>query len=204
MNFCSNCGKSVTLRIPEGDNRLRYCCSACDVIHYQNPRLVVGTIPMWNNQVLLCRRAIEPRHGYWTLPAGFMENEETVAAGAERETTEEAGARIVLGPMFSMIDVVHVHQVHVFFRARLLDTEFDPGPESLEVQLFHEAEIPWNDLAFRTVSLTLQRHFEQLRLYGDTHFELYTDVVTHLPRPTPPESSVGTSRSNSIPHIASS
>ncbi len=148
------------MRMPDGDNRLRHCCDHCGAIHYQNPRLVVGTVPVWEDSVLLCKRAIEPRHGYWTLPAGFMENGETVAQGAHRETIEEAGANIILGPMFSVIDVVHVHQVHVFYRAQLIDTHFDPGIESLEVRLFRQAEIPWDDIAFRTVSLTLKRFFE--------------------------------------------
>lgn len=181
MNYCSDCGKTVTLRMPDGDNRLRHCCNHCGAIHYQNPRLVVGTIPVWEDKVLLCRRAIEPRHGYWTLPAGFMENGETVADGALRETNEEAGARIVMGPLYSMIDVMHVHQVHVFYRADLIDIDFAPGVESLEVQLFTEAEIPWHDLAFRTVSLTLQHYFAD-RERGS--FPLYTDKVVpqgHVP-----------------------
>ena len=174
MNFCSNCGRTVALLVPDGDNRLRHCCAHCGTIHYENPRLVVGTLPVWENKVLLCRRAIEPRYGFWTLPGGFMENGETVADGAIRETTEEAGARITLGPLYSMIDVMHVHQVHVFYRAELLDLDFAPGTESLEVQLFDEADIPWHDLAFRTVSLTLQRFFED-RTRGS--FELYVDKV---------------------------
>lgn len=176
MNYCSNCGKTVALRMPDGDNRLRHCCDHCGTIHYQNPRLVVGTIPVWEDKILLCRRAIEPRLGYWTLPAGFMENGETVGDGATRETSEEAGARIELGPMFTMIDVIHVHQVHVFFRATLRDIDFAPGTESLEVQLFDESEIPWQELAFRTVSLTLQRFFED-RKRGS--FALHTDAIRY-------------------------
>jgi ADP-ribose pyrophosphatase YjhB (NUDIX family) len=125
-----------------------------------NPRPVVGTIPVWGDQVLLCRRAIEPRYGKWTLPAGFMEIGETTAEGAIRETAEEAGARIQLGPLFSMLDVPHVEQVHLFFCARLLDLDFAPGQESLEVRLFVESEIPWEELAFRTVSTTLRWYFE--------------------------------------------
>ena len=121
MRYCSMCGSSVTLRVPGGDNRLRACCDQCGTIHYVNPRPVVGTIPVWGDEILLCRRAIEPRHGKWTLPAGFMEVGETTAGGAMRETLEEAGARIELGPIFSVIDVPHVEQVHIFFQARLLD-----------------------------------------------------------------------------------
>jgi ADP-ribose pyrophosphatase YjhB (NUDIX family) len=145
--------------VPEGDSRERACCDACGAIHYVNPRPVVGTIPEWDGRILLCSRAIEPRHGFWTLPAGFMEVGETTAEGAIRETQEEAGARVDLGPLFSMLDVPHVEQVHIFFRARLLDLDFAPGPESLEVALFAEADIPWNDLAFRTVSTTLRLYF---------------------------------------------
>jgi len=174
MNYCSNCGQTVAFRMPDGDNRNRHCCDHCGTIHYQNPRLVVGTIPVWGSKVLLCKRAIEPRYGYWTLPAGFMENGETVSEGAERETIEEAGARITLGPIFSMMDVTHVQQVHVFYRADLLDLDFAPGTESLEVQLFDEAEVPWDDLAFRTVSLTLKRFFED-RAKGA--YGLHTDSI---------------------------
>lgn len=146
--------------IPPGDSRLRDCCNHCGSIHYVNPRPVVGTIPVWNEQVLLCRRAIEPRRGYWTLPAGFMEIGETTGAGAERETQEEAGARIRLGPLFSMIDVPYIEQVHIFFLAELLDLNFSAGEESLEVKLFSESQIPWHELAFRTVSTTLKLYFE--------------------------------------------
>jgi ADP-ribose pyrophosphatase YjhB (NUDIX family) len=183
MNFCSTCGHSLVTRIPEGDNRARYCCPQCGAIHYQNPKLVVGTIPVWDGRVLLCRRAIEPRRGFWTLPAGFLENDETTPDGAIRETTEEAGARIELGPMFSMLDVLHVHQVHVFYRARLLDTDFEPGVESLEVQLFEQAEIPWQEIAFRTVSETLHHYFAD-RSRGS--FELHFGAVSWAPRSPPP------------------
>ena len=173
-NFCSVCGHAIARRIPVGDNRPRDCCDHCGAIHYVNPRMVVGTIPVWGEQVLLCRRAIEPRRNYWTLPAGFLEVGETVGAGAMRETDEEAGAHIVLGPLFTMLDVLHVHQIHAFFRASLVDASFAPGEESLEVQLFDEADIPWNELAFRTVSLTLE-HFFADRARG--RFELHTGAV---------------------------
>ncbi len=179
LNFCSVCGHAITLRTPHRDNRERACCDHCGAIHYVNPRMVVGTVPVWGEQVLLCRRAIEPRRNYWTLPAGFLEVDESVATGATRETDEEAGARIVLGPLFTMLDVVHVHQVHLFYRAELLDIDFAPGEESLEVQLFHEANIPWDDLAFRTVSTTL-RHFFADRLRG--HFELHTAAIDWSPK----------------------
>ena len=146
-------------RVPPGDSLPRYVCDACGEIHYQNPKLVVGAIPEHDGRILLCRRAIEPRYGYWTLPAGFMENDETAAAGAVRETLEEAGARIEIGAPFSMISVPRVNQVHVFYCARLLDLTFNPGEESLEVALVEEARVPWKDIAFRTVALTLRHWF---------------------------------------------
>ena len=163
MNFCSNCGAPVELLVPPGDNLPRHVCAACGTIHYQNPKLVVGSLPVWKDKLLLCRRAIEPRHGYWTLPAGFMENGETTAEAAARETLEEACARIRVGDMFSVIDVPHISQVHVFYRAELMDLEFAAGLESLEVALFDEADIPWDDLAFRTVRMTLRYFFEDRR-----------------------------------------
>lgn len=159
MKYCSVCANPVHLRVPAGDNRERYMCDACGAIHYENPRNVVGTLPVWNDQVLLCRRAIEPRHGYWTLPAGFMEIGETTGQGALRETLEEAGARVELLELFSLLNVPHVHQVHLFYRARLLDLDFAPGEESLEVQLFSETDIPWQDLAFQTTAETLRFFF---------------------------------------------
>ena len=163
MNFCSACGKPVMLRIPDGDSLPRHVCDACGAIHYRNPRLVVGALPAWGDQVLLCRRAIEPRYGKWTLPAGFMENGETVAAAAVRETLEEACARIELGDMYTLISVPHIHQVHVVYRSRLLDLDFAPGTETLELRLFREDEIPWDDIAFRTIGMTLKHYFADRR-----------------------------------------
>lgn len=163
MKFCSECAHPVALAIPEGDNRPRYVCPQCHAIHYQNPKLVVGSIPVWEQdgklQVLLCKRAIEPRYGYWTLPAGFMENEETTEQAAMRETEEEAGADVELGKLFTLLNVAHVHQVHLFYLARLRNLDFAPGEESLEVQLFTQDEIPWDDLAFPTVRSTLELFF---------------------------------------------
>jgi ADP-ribose pyrophosphatase YjhB (NUDIX family) len=163
MKFCSECAHPVDLRVPEGDNRPRYVCAQCEAIHYQNPKLVVGSIPVWEEggelKVLLCKRAIEPRHGYWTLPAGFMENAETTAQAAIRETEEEAGANVELGELFTLLNVAQVHQVHLFYLARLLDLDFSAGVESLDVQLFSENEIPWDDLAFPTVRTTLELFF---------------------------------------------
>ena len=159
MKFCSNCAAPVARRTPPGDNLPRWVCDQCGEIHYQNPRMVVGTIPEHAGRVLLCRRAIEPRYGYWTLPAGFMENDETTAQAALRETLEEAGARVELAEPFSMISVPYVNQVHLFYRARLLDASFSPGEESLEVALYEEAAIPWKEIAFRTVATTLRLWF---------------------------------------------
>lgn len=163
MKFCSECAHPVSLLIPEGDNRQRYVCAQCEAIHYQNPKLVIGSLPVWDAggelKVLLCKRAIEPRYGYWTLPAGFMENNETTAGAAIRETEEEAGANIELGPLYTLLNVAHVHQVHLFYLARLVDLEFAPGIESLEVQLFSEREIPWTDLAFPTIRKSLELFF---------------------------------------------
>ena len=163
MKFCSECAHPVELSIPAGDNRPRYVCANCETIHYQNPKLVIGSIPVWQQdgqvQVLLCKRAIEPRYGYWTLPAGFMENNETTADAALRETVEEAGANIELGNLFSLVNVAHVHQVHLFYLAQLRDLDFAPGIESLDVKLFSEADIPWDDLAFTTTRKTLKLFF---------------------------------------------
>jgi ADP-ribose pyrophosphatase YjhB (NUDIX family) len=161
----------VAQRVPPGDSLPRHVCDACGSIHYENPKLVVGTVPEWSGtgRLLLCRRAIEPRYGYWTLPAGFMENDETTAEAALRETLEEAGARVALGEPITMLSVPRVNQVHVFFRARLLDLEFRAGAESLEVALFEEARIPWKEIAFRTVGLTL-RHWFADRSRGATAF----------------------------------
>jgi ADP-ribose pyrophosphatase YjhB (NUDIX family) len=159
MKFCSSCAAPLARRVPPGDSLPRFLCDACGSIHYENPRLVVGCVPEWDGRVLLCRRAIEPRYGYWTLPAGFMENDETTAQGATRETLEEAGARVELIAPFSMISVPYVNQVHLFYRARLLDLQFKAGEESLEVALYDEAQVPWKDIAFRTVGLTLKHWF---------------------------------------------
>jgi len=163
IQHCRVCGAPTSYRVPADDNRERAVCSACGEIHYKNPLNVVGTVPVWGDQVLLCRRAIEPRHGLWSLPAGFMELGESTADGALRETVEEAGAKVEMQALFSVISVVRVGQVHLFFRARMLDTSLDPGPESLEARLFREDEVPWDELAFRTVRQTLEWFFEDRR-----------------------------------------
>ena len=148
---------------PADDNRDRATCTVCTTIHYENPLNVVGTLPVWQDKVLLCRRAIEPRRGLWTLPAGFMELGETTEEGALRETVEEAGARVQLEGLYSLLNVVRVGQVHLFYRARMLDLDFVPGPESLEARLFAEDEVPWDELAFRTTRKTLEFFFADRR-----------------------------------------
>ncbi|ARO86493.1 NUDIX hydrolase [Nitrosospira lacus] len=173
MKFCSNCGTPVELRVPEGDNLPRYVCPACGVVHYQNPKIVVGCIPEWEDRILLCRRAIAPRHGLWTVPSGFMENAETLIQGAARETLEEANARVEMGSLYAIYNIPHINQVHVLFRARLLDLDFKPGIESLDVQLFGEAEIPWDTLAFRVIQEPLKRYFEE-RQQGKLGFHMGT------------------------------
>jgi len=163
IQHCRVCGAATQYRIPADDNRERAVCTVCGTIHYENPTNVVGTVPIWGEQVLLCRRNIEPRYGLWTLPAGFMELGETTAEGAVRETVEEAGANIELQDLFTVLNVVKVGQVHLFYRARLRDTAFDPGPETIEAQLFTEEQIPWDEIAFRTVKETLRRFFDDRR-----------------------------------------
>ncbi|MBQ0931448.1 NUDIX hydrolase [Ideonella sp. 4Y16] len=163
IQHCRACGAPTQYQVPADDNRPRAVCSACALIHYENPLNVVGTVPVWGEQVLLCRRAIEPRHGLWTLPAGFMELGESTAEGALRETVEEAGAHVELDGLFTVLNVVRVGQVHLFYRARMLDTHLDPGPETLEARLFREDEVPWDELAFRTVRETLTRFFDDRR-----------------------------------------
>jgi ADP-ribose pyrophosphatase YjhB (NUDIX family) len=156
MNYCSDCGQPTVIQIPQGDTLPRSVCSACGVIHYRNPLVVVGCVPEWESKLLLCKRAIEPRLGYWTVPAGFMELGETLEEGAARETLEEACARVEIGSMLAAVSVRHVNQVHIMFRARLLDGKFSPGTESLEVRLFRPDEIPWDELAFRSVIFALR------------------------------------------------
>ena len=175
MKFCANCGAKVVQRVPPGDSLPRWVCNECGEIHYQNPKLVVGTIPEHEGRILLCRRAIEPRYGYWTLPAGFMENDETTAQAAARETQEEAGANIEMGEPFTLISVPRVNQVHLYYRARLRNLEFKPGEETLEVAVLDEGQIPWKEIAFRTVGLTL-RHWFADRNSGK--FEFHAEDIT--------------------------
>jgi ADP-ribose pyrophosphatase YjhB (NUDIX family) len=180
MKYCSSCGAAVELRIPADDNRARHICTACGIIHYQNPRLVIGSIPQWEDKVLLCRRAIEPQYGKWTLPGGFMENGESTGAAAIRETLEEACARISIIDLYSMYSLPHINQVHLLFRAELLDLDFAPGEESLEVRLFTEAEIPWDELAFRPVRYSLEHYFAER---NSGRFTLHTGELLPTDRP---------------------
>lgn len=169
MNYCSQCGNPLVLRIPDHDDRERHVCERCSIVHYVNPRIIVCAIPAWQDQVLLCRRAIEPRYGLWTLPGGFMELGETTQEAAARETREEAGAVIEVHELFSLFNVTHIDQVHLFFLANLVTPDFAAGIESLEVALFREHEVPWREIAFPAVAATLRQYFVDLRT---GHFRL--------------------------------
>jgi ADP-ribose pyrophosphatase YjhB (NUDIX family) len=160
IKHCKNCGMAVVYRLPDdGDTKQRAVCTACTTIHYENPLNVVGTVPYWGDKVLLCKRNIEPRWGMWTLPAGFMELGESTAQGAARETVEEAGAEFEMEGLFTVLNVPRVGQVHLFYRAKLLSDQFNPGVETIEARLYAEHEIPWEELAFKTVRETLERFF---------------------------------------------
>ena len=176
IHFCRQCGHAVEHRVPDdGDTKPRAVCPACRTIHYQNPLNVVGTLPHLGERVLLCKRNIEPRRGFWTLPAGFMELGESTAEGALRETLEEAGAEIELEGLFTLLNVVRVGQVHFYYRARMLSEHLDPGPETIEARLFSEDEIPWEEIAFRTVKETLEHFFADRRSGGG--FGLHTGDI---------------------------
>jgi len=159
MKYCSRCGHEVTLRVPAGDNMPRYVCDSCTEIHYQNPKIVAGCIPEWGDQILLCRRAIEPRYGLWTLPAGFMENGETTEEAAVRETWEEAEARVQITALQSVFSIPHISQVYLMFRAALTTADYGCGAESLEVRLYRESDIPWGEIAFTVIGESLRRYY---------------------------------------------
>ncbi|WOJ94052.1 NUDIX hydrolase [Congregibacter variabilis] len=163
MKFCSECGGSIELRIPKGDDRDRYICDDCDHIHYINPRVIVGCLPVYEDKVLLCKRAIEPRYGFWTLPAGFMENGETTEEGAARETWEEARARVSNMHLYRVFDVPYISQVYMFYRCALDEGLFGVGPESLETALYTEQDVPWEEIAFPVVRETLKAYFDDRR-----------------------------------------
>lgn len=184
MKFCPECGAPVELRQPPDDSRERHICTVCATIHYHNPKLIVGAIPEWEDgRILLCRRAIEPRIGLWTLPAGFMENGETTPEGAARETMEEANAQVEIGELYTMYNLPYINQVYLLFRAKLLNLNFFPGMESLEVALFHEKDIPWDELAFRAVSMTLRDYFVD-RQANNFHLRI-GNLLTPMREPTP-------------------
>lgn len=174
MKFCSQCGQGVELKIPAGDNRERHVCGHCNTIHYQNPNIVAGCLPVWEDKVLLCKRAIEPRHGFWTLPAGFMENNETLEQAATRESIEEANANLEISKLYTVISLPHINQIYMLYLAKLVDLNFSAGPESLDVQLFTEEQIPWDNLAFRTIDFTLKRYFEDRK---KNNFPLHNSFI---------------------------
>lgn len=167
MKYCQACGKEVERKIPANDDRERFVCTSCEVIHYQNPRIIVCTVPCHEDKVLLCKRSIEPRYGLWTLPGGFMENDETVHEGAKRETLEEACARVELHGLYTYYSLPHINQAHLFFRCTLTHLDFAAGAESLEVDLFAEKDIPWDEIAFKPVANTLKHYFNDL---AEGHF----------------------------------
>lgn len=176
MKHCSHCGEAVTLMTPPGDDRERHVCTACETIHYSNPRIIAGCLPIHEDKVLLCRRAIKPRYDKWTLPAGFMENGETTEEGALREAWEEARASIKVDGLYTMFSLPQINQVHLFYRGQLSDLNFEAGPESLEVRLFSEDEIPWDELAFPVVGKTLKHYFSD-RESGQ--YPLRTEDLVH-------------------------
>ncbi len=195
MKYCHHCAASLVVQIPEGDDKPRHICLECDTVFYQNPKNVVGTLPVYGDQVLLCKRAIEPRLGLWTLPAGFMENGESSLEGAIRETREEAGAsiRVFDDSLYTLFNLPRINQVYMFFRAELTDLNFSAGVESLEVALFREQDIPWQDIAFPVVKSTLEYYFQDVReqhfpvrmfdvLHGENR-RIHTTLISHSSKP---------------------
>ncbi|HAZ80802.1 MAG TPA: NUDIX hydrolase [Porticoccaceae bacterium] len=174
MKFCSSCGNSITQKIPIGDNRLRYVCDKCGEIHYQNPRVIAGILPTYNNKIMLCKRSIQPREGYWTLPAGFLENGESTLEGALRECFEESLAKVINPALYAIFDIPQINQVYMFYRAELETPEYGPTSESSEVALFDEAEIPWSQLAFPMVEVALDHYLED-RKTG--HFNIIREDI---------------------------
>jgi ADP-ribose pyrophosphatase YjhB (NUDIX family) len=165
IKFCSQCGSEVVHRVPPGDSLVRAVCDRCGHIQYQNPKIVVGCLPVYGERILMCKRAIEPRYGLWTLPAGFMEENESTSEGAAREAMEEANAKVEINDLYTVYSIPHISQVYMMFLAKLLDPEVSPGEESIEVKLVSEAEIPWDQLAFTMVRRTLE-HFLEDRKTG--------------------------------------
>lgn len=175
MRYCTHCGGPLLLEVPSGDDRQRHCCRVCGLIHYRNPKMVVGCIPRWKDQILLCLRAIEPRAGKWTLPAGFLENNETVSEGARREVMEETRASVHELKPYGLYDIPHISQIYLFFRAKMENNRFEPTYESRDVRLFSEDEIPWDQLAFPVVKKTLKRYMQDRRAES---FPFHIDIIT--------------------------
>ncbi|MCC5920782.1 MAG: NUDIX hydrolase [Cyclobacteriaceae bacterium] len=172
MNYCSYCGSAdIDYLVPEGDTRKRNVCNSCGMVHYVNPNMVVGTLTYKNDQVLLCKRDIEPRKGYWNVPAGFLELGETVEEGALRETMEEANANVELKQLFCVYNIPHVNQVYLLFLADLGDSSFSAGDETVEADLFAEKDIPWEDIAFSSTKFAIKKFYEN---------RLNPNQVTHI------------------------
>jgi len=179
MKFCTACGSSVSLTIPHGDDRERFVCTVCEEIHYSNPRVIVGCLPVYEGRVLMCKRAIEPRRNFWTLPAGFMENGETTLEGAARETWEEARARVSDLELYRIFDVPYINQVYMFYRCQVDNGEFGVGPESLETRLCTEAEIPWDDIAFPVIHKALKEYFSDVE---QAHYPVRVSAIEYRSR----------------------
>ena len=179
MNFCSHCGSSeIEQKIPDGDNRLRHCCPNCGAIFYENPKIVAGCIAHWQEKILMCKRAIEPRLGTWTLPAGFMENHETIQEAAARETFEEATARASNLELFAIYNLTHISQVYILFRGEIADGKASSGIESLQTEFVDEKDIPWSDLSFPIIKETLELYFSDRK---NGKFSLHTGEICMMP-----------------------
>ncbi len=185
MKFCSNCGARLPeeKEIPPGDNLPRHICGSCGTIHYQNPRIIVGCIPVWEHRILMCRRAIEPRKGFWTIPAGFMENQETLEVGAQRECMEEANAEVDIGAVHTVYSIPHINQVYIIFLSKLKNLDFSPGPESLETVLMEASEIPWDEIAFSSIKFTLHNYFHGSEDSGRAYIGSYDNDIPPRPKP---------------------
>lgn len=185
MNYCNLCGSTVRFEIPPGDNRPRYICNNCGEIHYINPKIIAGCLPVYEDKVLLCKRAIQPRIGLWTLPAGFMENGESTRHAAARETLEEANARVSGLQLYTLTSIVPVNQVQLIYLAQLDDLNFSAGDETSDVQLFSEADIPWDKLAFQTINNALKFYFTDRKVdrYPLHHVDLETPPGQYIDKP---------------------
>ena len=177
MKYCSQCGHTITMKIPEGDDRERHCCDNCGYIHYFNPRVIVTCLPRWENKIMLCRRGIEPRLGFWTIPGGFMELDETTEQGAVRETWEETKAKVNIDRLFGVYNMPQINQVYFVYLASLTEPKFELTPESTEIRFFEASEIPWDDIAFRVIEKSLRQYVndEKIGEHGVHH-----DVVTFV------------------------